>query len=258
MPDTCTFDVGLNGLQPDAVGLPTRLQLYARRHGVCDRVQLLVRQTQGGLVLFSDIVTPDSNGTCIAEFALPGTIFPCGFRLWVEARCVDGGTCEHGAMVPIDCKARPGAGGSSNPNNPNNSDDDWPWGLPPVLFCPLMGQRFTLALLMGLIGLVTSVAFVIPVGVAAAGVIIAGAFAILAVWRRWCPVSFCSLWGAVLWALKRAVIGGVILSILGASVPAFLLSIAMGAMAGMITAKLRSMRCRLPSAMTPLSQLPLW
>jgi hypothetical protein len=270
MPKICSFDLGLNGLEPDAVGLPTRLEVYAHVQGSCDRVRLTVRQHQGGASIFSaevspDSVSPDSNGTCKARFPLPTAIFPCGFELWVEASCVEAGNCFKGEMLPISCKGPPGAGGedpgdSSPPGggDESGSNDEWPWPLPPLQFCPLMGRSFTIALLLGLMTLVASVALLAPAGIAAAGVIIAGAFAILGVWLHWCTVSFCNLWGAILWALKRAVTASVLVVLFTASIPVLLLSLTMGIAAGVITAKLRSMRCRLPAHTTPLQELPLW
>jgi hypothetical protein len=265
MPEICSFDLGLNGLEPNAVGLPTRLEVSARVQGSCNRVRLTVRQHQGGPSIFSGEVSPDLNGTCKASFPLPAAIFPCEFGLWVEASCVEAGNCFKGQMLPISCKGPPGGGdedpGDSSPpdgGDEGGSNDEWPWPLPPVQFCPLIGRSFTVALLLGLLTLVASVALLAPAGIAAAGVIIAGALAILGVWLHWCTVSFCNLWGAILWALKRAVIAGVLVVLFTANIPVLLLSLTMGMAGGVITAKLRSMRCRLPAHTTPLQELPLW
>jgi hypothetical protein len=268
MPDPCTFFAfGLNGVDRDAVGLPTSLEPFAHVQGNCAKVRLTVRQSQNGAALFSAEVTPTSDGTCVVRFPLPAAIFPCGFHLWVEATCTAGGTCSRGEMLSIACKwpgnggggnGGGGNGGGGNGGGGNGGPDDWPWPLPPLLFCPLMGRAFTTALLLGLVTLVTSVAFAIPAGIGAGGVIVAGAFAILALWLQWCSVSYCNYWGAILWALKRTVIVAVILSIFAASVSVLLLGLAIGAVVGIITAKLRAKRCRLPSLTTPLQQLPLW
>lgn len=265
MPNTCTFDIGLNGLEPDAVGLPTRLQAYARVQGACTRVRLTVRDPQSGLPLFSDEANADTNGTVAVSFPLNFPIFPCGHQLRVEAECVSGGSCSGSALVAIACKTRPNGG--SDPNDPNapgggggggQPNDDWPWGLPPVLWCPLMGRRFTEALLLAAATILIGIAFAIPAVTAAGGVIAAGAFAILAVWRTWCNVSYCKFRGALLWVMKRATLMAIVLSLVTASALMLMVAIACGVVAGMLTAQLRANRCALPDVTTPLNQLPLW
>jgi hypothetical protein len=254
---TCTFDLGLNGLDLDAVGLPTRVEVYARMQGSCTRVRLTVRQSELGMALFSDEVTPDSNGTCRRDFPLPSPIFPCGFELWVEAECLAGDVCSAGLAVTISCKRTPANSGGGDPNDPNQPSD-WPWGLPPALFCPLMGRAFTTALLLGVLAIVSGVALSAPLVIAAGAAAIAGAFAIYAIWTRWCSVSFCNYWGAILWVLKRGVIAAAAIAVLTVDVRVFLLAIALGVLTGMVTQRLRASRCPLPSASTSLQQLPLW
>jgi hypothetical protein len=254
-----TFDLGLNGLDPDAVGLPTRVEVYARVQGACTRVRLTVRQTQGSLAMFSAEVTPDSNGTCRSDFPLPVPIFPCGFELWVEAECVAGDSGTAGHLVALSCKSAPstGGGGGGDPNDPNQPGD-WPWGLPPILFCPLMGRAFTTALLFGVLAIIAGVSLAAPLVIAAGVAVIAGAVAILAIWKQWCSVSFCSYWGAILWVLKRGVIAAGAIAVVTVDVRMLLLAFALGVLAGMVTQKLRASRCPLPSARTSLQQLPLW
>jgi hypothetical protein len=254
---TCTFDLGLNGLDLDAVGLPTRVEVYARMHGACTRVRLTVRQAQNSLPLFSEEVTPDSNGTCRSDFPLLTPIFPCGFELWVEAECVEGDSGTAGAPVALSCKRVPSNSGGGDPNDPNQPSD-WPWGLPPALFCPLMGRAFTSALLFGVLTIIAGVSLAAPLVIAAGFLVITGAFAIYAIWTHWCSVSFCNYWGAILWVLKRGVIAAGAVAVLTVDVRVFLLAIALGVLAGMVTQKLRARRCPLPSAMTSLQQLPLW
>jgi len=263
MPATCVLDVGLNGEGLDAAGLPTRLLVYGRVQGTCSRVRFTVRLTQTSPVLLSGDATPDSNGTCAVEFPLPVPAFPCGSRFWVEAECVEGGTCSVTTSLPVSCKDRPGTGGGTGPGGGSGpggggTSDWWPWPLPPVLFCPLMGRSFTTALLFGLMLIVTGVAFVMPAIVAGGVAIVAGAFAILAVWQYWCLVNSCYLRGAVLWALLRAIAAGAILAVVTLSVATWLLTLTLGAIAGIVTARLRAGRCPIPDLTTPLQQLPLW
>lgn len=257
MPNTCVLDIGLNGLEQDAVGLPARLQIYARVQGTCSRVRFTLRLSQGGPVLFSGEAVPDSNGTCSVDFPIEPPTFPCGFSFWVEAQCIAGGTCSTAASLPIQCK-RPGSQGPGGPGGPgtgNGNGSGNGWQLPS--FCILMGQAFLMALYAGLLLLVTSVAFGQPGGMVAAGALIVGALALRAIWLTWCSVSFCHFWGAVLWVLKHAVLAGAILSVLTVSAAGVLLTLFLGAIAGMITAQLRYNRCPLPPITTPIQQLPL-
>jgi len=175
----------------------------------------------------------------------------------VEAECRAGDSGAAGAPVALSCKRTPANSGGGDPNDPNQPSD-WPWGLPPALFCPLMGRTFTTALLLGVLAVIAGVALAAPLVIAAGAVAIAGAFAIYAIWTRWCSVSFCNYWGAILWVLKRGVIGAGTIAVLTADVRVFLLAIALGVLAGMVTQKLRASRCPLPSARTSLQQLPLW
>ena len=254
---SCTFDLGLNGLDRDAVGLPTRVEVYARVQGSCTRVQLTVRQAQGTSPLFTQAVTPDSNGTCSIDFPLPSTIFPCGFKLWVDAQCLDGDSGATGGFVALDCKGLPRADGD-NSNSPGQNDVNWPWGLPSSLFCPLMGRSFAAALQLGLLTLIVGIALALPVAIATGAVMLEGAIAIQATWMRWCNVSDCNYWGAILWVLKRGTISAAVFALLTAKVIMLLVAVTLGVLAGMVTQRLRASRCPLPSAKTSLQQLPLW
>lgn len=252
MPDPCVLELGLNGEAPDAVGLPTRLLVYARVDGPCSAIRLSVSQTEGGAVLFSGVTSPDSNGTASVGFPIEPPVFPCGFPLWVEAECIEGGTCSKAETMTIACKAAPSGQGNGGTNG------GWPWPLPPQLFCPLIGRSFTIAILAGLLMIVVSIAFGLVAGIAAGFAVIAGAFAILAIWSTWCSPHWCSVWGAVLWALKRAFLGGLVLSVVMLNVAGLLLTFVLGATAGILTGRLRHARCQIPSALTPLNHLPLW
>src|SRR5204863_7915525 len=106
--------------------------------------------------------------------------------------------------------------------------------------------------------IVAGVSLSAPLVIAAGALVIAGAFAIYAIWTRWCSVSFCNYWGAILWVLKRGVIAAGAIAVLTVDVRMLLLSFALGVLAGMSTQKLRASRCPLPSARTSLQQLPLW
>jgi hypothetical protein len=266
---SCILSVGLNGLALDAVGLPTVLQPYARVQvaGTCTLVRLSLRASQFAPVLFSVDVVPDSNGTAVADFPLVVPLYTCGAELWVRAECVGGGSCNVDQAVAISCKKPPhgGGGNGGNPNDPandgngnNGNGNDWPWGLPPVLFCPMVGRAFTMAFLFGLTAMLLGAAFVGPTGMIAGATLVIAAFGLLAFWRLWCPVYGCYLRGAMLWALKRAVVGGAVLAIVTLSALTGLLTVALGIWAGMITVKLRYARCAIPSLTTPLQQLPLW
>jgi hypothetical protein len=252
MPDPCVLELGLNGDAPDAAGIPTRLGPYARVSGPCAQIRISIRQSDGGAVLFSAVAAPDSNGTAAVEFPVDPPVFPCGFRMWVEAECVAGGSCHKAVSIPIACKGRPSGNGDGG------GSDGWPWPLPPQLFCPLIGRTFTTAVLFGLLSIVVGAALGVTPGIAAGFAVIAGAFAVLAIWRVWCAPHHCYLWGALLWALKRAFIGGLLVSLVSLSIGGFLVCFAMGAAAGVITGRLRQSRCQLPGLSTPLNQLPLW
>ncbi len=257
---TCTLQIGgINGEAVTGAGLPTRLRVYVRRQGNCDQVEITVRVTQNGQALFSATAQPDSNGTASAEFMVEPPVFACGALLWVEARCVDGNTCSATAPVAIDCKGIPGAGPGGGPGGPGGpGEDDWPWSLPPELFCPLIGRAFTSALMTGivatLVGIAMSQAAVAGVGIA----IVAAAFGILAVWRRWCSLPYCYFWGAILWVLKRCLLAGAILTLVFVSVATLLCTLVLGVAAGIVTNRLRKAHCPLPSLTTPLTQLPFW
>jgi len=245
----CTIEIGgVNGEAVTGAGLPTQLVVYARREGDCDEVELTVRTIQNGPPIFVGSAEPDSNGTVSRTFYLEPPFVACGQTLWVEARCKAGGDCLASAPVELACK--------SVPESPD--DDDWTWTLPPELFCPLIGQGFTIALLAGIVTALTSVAMasvaVFGVGIA----IIAGAFGVLAVWRHWCAIPPCYFWGAILWVLKRSLLAAVILTVVFISVPTLLCSLAVGFVAGGVTNHMRKMHCPLPHITTPLNQLPLW
>lgn len=271
MSDCSIIDVGLNGEARDAAGIPTRLGAYARIDGQCNAVRLSVSQSQGGTVLFTGIASPDSNGTVSIGFPVEPPVFPCNFSLSVLAECVNDASCSKEETVVIQCKGyTPGGGngggnsddsdnnGGSNSNNGDNENSNWPWPSPPELFCPLIGRSFTTALLAGLITLITSIALNVPAGIAAGTAIIAGAFAIFSIWRTWCTPNTCYVLGAILWALKRSVLGGLVIGIFTLSFGALLTVVALGAIAGGITGMLRYDRCQIPAATTPIGQLPLW
>lgn len=263
----CSIEIGgINGESLDGSGLPTRLSVYVRRQGDCSQVEITVRLTANGPPLFVALATPDSNGTAGAEFHVEPPVFACGFPLWVEARCTTGSVCSAAAQSWIDCKDVPDSGPGNGPGNGpggggggnNDNDDDWPWGLPPQLFCPLIGRAFTLALLTGLVMLLTGIAMSQPVVSATAVAIIAGAFSVLAVWRHWCQIPYCYFWGAILWVLKRCLAAGLVLTLVFISVPCLLATLGIGVISGIITNRLRHAHCRLPHITTPLNQLPLW
>lgn len=249
----CTLEIGgVNGEAVTGAGLPTRFIVYARREGSCDLVELTVRVTENGPPIFVGLATPDSNGTASADFYLEPPFLACGQTLWVEARCAPGGECSASAPVAIACKEIPEAGPGGNGN------DGWVWPLPPELFCPLIGQAFTLALFTGIVAVLIGVAMALLPAIAAGIAIIAGAFGVLAVWRHWCALPHCYFWGAILWVLKRCLLAGIILTVFFVSVPTLLLTLAIGFVAGVVTNRMRKAHCPLPSITTPLNQLPLW
>ena len=162
-----------------------------------------------------------------------------------------------GGFVALDCKRLPRADGD-NSNSPGQNDVNWPWGLPSSLFCPLMGRSFAAALQLGLLTLIVGIALALPVAIATGAVMLAGAIAIQATWMRWCNVSDCNYWGAILWVLKRGTISAAVFALLTAKVIMLLVAVTLGVLAGMVTQRLRASRCPLPSAKTSLQQLPLW
>lgn len=262
---TCVLDIGLNALAQDAAGRPVGIEPYARVQGQCSRVRFTLRPSQNGPVLFSSEATPDSNGICTVTFALDPPVFPCGTRFWVEAQCVSGGTCSKAAFLAIACKEPPGGsgggaggghgdGGGSGDDGDNGSEGG---GFRFPSFCTVMGQAFLMALYLGLVVLVVSVALALPSGLAAAGALILGALALQAIWLTWCTISFCHYWGAILWVLKNVVVIGAIVSAFTLSVAGMMVTLGIGAAAGIVTARLRYRRCPLPALRTSFQQLPL-
>jgi hypothetical protein len=262
---SCVLDIGLNAPAQDVAGLPTGIEAYARVQGLCSRVRFTLRPSQNGPVLFSAEATPDSNGTCTVTFPLQPLVFPCGSRFWVEAQCVSGGTCSKAAFLGLACKQPPGGNGGGvgggghggGGGNGGGGGGGGGGGFQFPSFCSVMARAFLVVLYLGLIVLVVSVALAIPAGLAVAAALILGAMALQAIWLTWCTTSFCHYWGAILWVLKNVVVVGAIVSALSLSVAGMMITLAIGAAAGIITAQLRYRRCPLPTLTTSMQQLPL-
>ena len=234
----CTIEVAANGVGQVIGGLPTRLVVYARLTGTCNRVRFRVLDSPTGGVLFSSEAVPDVNGTCSSEFVmLPGFI-GCGAPLWIEAQCIADGTCGVAQTVYLKCK-EPSTG-------------------PPIVFCPFVARLFTQTLLLAWGALLMGVALLNATVIVAALATIVADFGVLGVWRQICQPHVCHVRGAVLWAAKRCVLLGVLLLLMSRHVPMVTVLWLTGIIAGVLTGRLRKDNCPIPSVRTPLNQLPLW
>lgn len=268
----CTIEVAANGEAPDSGGLPTRLLVYGRiTSGTCTRVRCRVRPFQGAPVLFSAEADTDSNGTWSCEFPVLPAPIACGTPLWVEAQCVAGDTCAVAQTVWVQCKTQPGGGGGDGSNQPNppgggnnggnngNGGWEWPWPWPPAIFCPAIGRMFTQLLLISVVALLVGVALLNGAVVVGGLVAIATTFAVFfAIWTFFCQPHSCYVLGAILWVAKRATMVALVLLLLFPNLATLMALWITGAIAGILTGRLRRNRCPIPSLRSSINQLPVW
>lgn len=270
----CTLEVAANGDAINNAGLPTRLVVYGRiTSGACTRVHVRVRIFSGAPVLFAADAQPDSNGTWSCEFLLIAAPLACGTPLWIEAQCAAGDTCSVAQTVYVQCKQpQPGGGGGNNqPQQPgggnnggnnnggNNGNGDWIWPWPPAIFCPAIGRVFTQTLLLGVVALLAGVAMLNTVVVTGALVVIGATFAVFfGIWMYFCQPHSCYVIGAILWVMKRGTIVALILLLLSPHLAMLMALWIIGAIAGILTGRLRKLRCPIPSLRTSINQLPVW
>lgn len=267
----CTIEVAANGEALNSAGLPTQLLVYGRiTSGACTRVRCRVRPFQGAPVLFTAEADTDSNGTWRCAFPLLAVPLACGTPLWVEAQCVTGDTCSIAQTVHVQCKQpQPGGGGATPPpgggsggsggNGGNGGGSDWPWPWPPAIFCPAVGRLFTQTLLLSVLALLLGIAFWnVPV-MAGALAVIAASFAVLfGIWAWFCQPHSCYLLGAILWVAKRGTIAALVLLVIFQNLAILMALWIIGMIAGILTGRMRKLRCPLPRLSTPINQLPVW
>lgn len=265
----CTIDVAANGEALNGAGLPTRLLVYGHiTSGACTRVRCRVRPFQVAPVLFTAESAVDSNGTWSCEFPLLPAPVACGTPLWVEAQCVADGTCAVAQTVWVQCKDQPvggGGGNNGNPTDPTGGDNngnngwEWPWPWPPAIFCPAIGQVFTQTLLLGVVGLLIGVALLDGAVVGGALAVIGVTFAVFfAIWTYFCQPHSCYVLGALCWVAKRGTVVALVLLLLSQHLAMLVALWVFGAIAGILTGRLRKNRCPIPSLRTPINQLPVW
>lgn len=265
----CTIEVAANGEAMNSAGLPTRLLVYGRiTSGACTRVRCRVRPFQVAPVLFTAEAETDSNGTWSCEFPLLPAPIACGTPLWIEAQCVADGTCSVAQTVWVQCKSQPGGGGGGNSqphppgggnNGGNNGGWEWPWPWPPAIFCPAIGRVFTQLLLLSVLALLAGVALLDTVVIAGALAALAVTFGVFfAIWTYFCTPHACYVLGAILWVAKRGTIVALVLLLLSPHVAMLMALWITGAIAGILTGRLRRNRCQIPSARTSINQLPVW
>jgi len=215
---------------------------------------------------------PDSPVVWSASFdqASVTETLRCGWRLHVEIRAIQGsGVGDPDSVVttttPMHCKTSlfppdftpPGRFGD---DDEEETEIDWPdWLDPPEIVCPALGRSFLIGLVSALVLLVTAAAtldVLTWIGGLAALAVATGLFA---TWTWWLPCvpGRCVVWSAICWGFTMAAMIGAPVALASGSVAALLLVLAYATIAGMSVTKLRYLRCRVPSAWTPLSQLPL-
>ena len=258
----CSIEVAANGEALNSAGLPTHLLVYGRiTSGACTRVRCRVRPFQGAPVLFTAEADTDSNGTWRCTFPLLATPLACGTPLWIEAQCIVGDTCSVAQTVHVQCKQQPGGGSGTQPpgGGGNGGTETWPWPWPPTIFCPAVGRVFTQTLLLSVLALLLGIALWNGAVVAGALAVIATAFAVLfGIWTWFCQPHSCYILGAILWVAKRGTIAALILLVIFPSLAGLMALWIMGIIAGILTGRLRKLRCPIPRLSTPINQLPVW
>lgn len=260
----CTIEVEANGEAPNNAGLPTRLLVYGRiTSGACTRVRCRVRPFQGAPVLFTAEAETNGNGTWRCAFPLIAAPLACGTPLWIEAQCVAGDACSAAQTVRVQCKQSPGAGGGTPPRGGgaggDNGGGNWPWPWPPAIFCPAIGRVFTQTLLLSVLALLLGVAWWnVPVIVGALAAIATSFAVFFGIWTWFCRPHSCYVLGAILWVAKRGTIAALVFVVVFPSLASLMALWVVGVVAGILTGRLRQLRCPIPRLSTPINQLPVW
>ena len=258
MPDPCRLDVEVQSDGPLIAGFVTAVNVIGHASRNCTRVHVTVRTSQLGTTLFSGDATTQyqaiqpgtsasdqaNDGLWQIQFSVALNGLHCGDELWVEAQCIDGGgTCQTQGTQGIQCKQTPGT---------------WPWPDPPQIACPRWGRIFLELLFIALVLIAAGVSAASVATIAAGLVALAAAAGMRAFWEGWCVPPRCVFWGGVVWVYKWATLAALLLAIGYRSFAGWLVMIAYGIVTGWIALYLQRRHCRVPSARTPLSQLPLW
>ena len=104
--------------------------------------------------------------------------------------------------------------------------------------------------------LVAALAFLNPITFTTSMAALALALFYRWIWGICANPGDCARWSRLLWVCKRATIGGVLISLIGLSLPGFVLTLSYGLTAGLLTIRMTESGCDLPHLMTPIANLP--
>jgi hypothetical protein len=257
---------GISAGPPYPGGLPQAIAVFGRTTADCTSVNLVVRVAGPGSPPLVSTTVPvgvgDSNvgpqglpGLFVHQLALPSQLgLACGDVLFVEATCSDNPNCRDSGSSSITCK--PGSLGSGPGTGPGPGNGSGNGGWPPSR-CFWSGVSAAMALLAGLTLLGVGIALMDSVTTTAAVVLFGIAGLAWALWVFWCQPSTCVKLAVLCWVFKRAFIASI--PILGFSISALsiLVLIGYGAAAGILVDRLQRNRCPVPSALGPITQIPL-
>jgi len=118
---------------------------------------------------------------------------------------------------------------------------------------------FTQTLLIAVVALLAGVALLNVAVVAGALAGIGGTFAVFfAIWKFFCQPRSCYILGALLWVAKRGTVAALILLVVNPHLAMLMALWIIGAIAGILTGRMRKSRCPIPSLRTSINQLPVW
>ncbi len=149
----------------------------------------------------------------------------------------------------------PGPGGPTTGPTTGPTIPGWPFPWPPV-GCPTSASIYTNGLLAFMLLLVAALAFLNPITFTTSMVALTLALFYRWIWGICANPRDCARWSRLLWVCKRATIGGVLISLIGLSLPAFILTLSYGVTVGLLTIRMTEGGCELPQVMTPIANLP--
>lgn len=253
---------GINAGPPFPGGLPQAIAVFGRTSADCTSLSLVVRIAGPGSPPIVSTTVPvgmsDANagpqdlpGLFLYQLALPSQLgLACGDSLFVDATCSDNPGCRDCGPFAITCKPAPPGPGP----DPGNGHGNGGW---PPSRCFWSGVSAAMTLLAGLTLLGVGIAVMNSATVTAAMVLLGVAGLAWALWIFWCQPSSCVRLAVLCWVFKRAFIASI--PILGFTVSALsiLVLIGYGAAAGILVDRLQRNRCPVPSALGPITQIPL-
>lgn len=253
---------GIGAGPPFPGGLPQAILVFGRTTADCTSLNLIVRVAGPGSPSLVSTTVPvgfgDANagpqnfpGLFLHQLALPSQLgLACGDSLFVEATCSGNPSCRDSGAFSITCK--PGSPGSGPGNGPGSGNGGWPSPR-----CFWSGVSAAMTLLAGLTLLGLGIALINSATTTAAVVLFGIAGLAWALWVFWCQPSSCVKLAVLCWVFKRAFIASI--PILGFSISALsiLVLIGYGAAAGILVDRLQRNRCAVPSALGPITQIPL-